>query len=392
MTNLDVTVATTSRFESFDLALQLERLDRLDCIFSAYPSSKLKNEAVSASLIRSMPGLYSAYALAMRGTVPSWLRSELHFRSSSQFAAAIARKINIPTVFAGMSGSSLEAGQRAQSVGGFFVCRRGSAHIQAQATLLAKEAERWGFESATPDQRMIDRELAEYEIADAIVVPSRVAASTYIDLGLSPVKVHSVPLGVDLDQFRKSTPKTRNMTVLFVGHLSLRKGLPYLLQAFSSLDIAGKKLQLIGTVDEHFLRVLRRHNFDFSAVEVVGSVSSERLRDYMSSAHVLVLPSVEDGFGLVVPQAMACETPVIVSSASGASDLIVNGENGYVVPAGDAESIAEYLELIAADKQLTRQMGANARRTVEDIGGWDTFGKQFLDVVSSLGDRQSAVA
>jgi len=94
-------------------------------------------------------------------------------------------------------------------------------------------------------------------------------------------------------------------------------------------------------------------------------------------ASVLVHAALEDGFGLVVAQALASGRPVIVTDATGASELVEDGVNGFVVPAGSAAAIREKLELLASDAALARRMCEQAPRAVARLG-YDTFAAAVL--------------
>jgi alpha-maltose-1-phosphate synthase len=98
----------------------------------------------------------------------------------------------------------------------------------------------------------------------------------------------------------------------------------------------------------------------------------------------LVLPSIEDGFGLVMAQAMACGCPVIASENSGGPDLISDGIDGFVVPIRSADSIANYLEQMAGDWPLAQRMREAALRKVLSFGGWGEYGQQYSDLLLRL--------
>ncbi len=99
------------------------------------------------------------------------------------------------------------------------------------------------------DRRMIAREEAEYEQADAITVPSEFARGSFIEMGVPSGKIHKIPYGVRLDQFHPSgEPPSGCFEVLFAGSVSLRKGVPYLLQGFAKLRHPHKRLRIAGNI------------------------------------------------------------------------------------------------------------------------------------------------
>jgi glycosyltransferase involved in cell wall biosynthesis len=94
-------------------------------------------------------------------------------------------------------------------------------------------------------------------------------------------------------------------------------------------------------------------------------------------ADVFVCPSVEDGFGLVVTEAMACGLPVVVSDHTGAADLVVPGETGYVVPYNDPGGYARALETLRRDPQRRAAMGRAARAAIQ-AHTWDHYRQQLV--------------
>ena len=112
-------------------------------------------------------------------------------------------------------------------------------------------------------------------------------------------------------------------------------------------------------------------------VEFLGPVSQERLVELMSTSHVMVLPSIEEGLALVQGQAMACGCPVIGSTNTGAEDLFTDGVEGFVVPIRDVAAITEMMERLASDSELQARMSAAALDRVRSLGGWEDYGAKW---------------
>jgi len=100
-------------------------------------------------------------------------------------------------------------------------------------------------------------------------------------------------------------------------------------------------------------------------------------------ADVLILPSVEEGFGKVVAEAMACGLPVVVSENTGAKDLVENGENGFIVPIRDVKRLKEKILYFNDNPEITRRMGKNARKTVEKYT-WMKYGNEFVKAYEKI--------
>lgn len=117
-------------------------------------------------------------------------------------------------------------------------------------------------------------------------------------------------------------------------------------------------------------------------ITFAGHVAQPRLKEIMSTSHVMVLPSVEDGFGLVMAQAMACGCPVIASQNTGAYDLFTHGKEGFLVPTRDSAAIAKRLQQIADDSELRVSMSRAASERVKSLGGWEQYGETMYQIFS----------
>jgi starch synthase len=173
--------------------------------------------------------------------------------------------------------------------------------------------------------------------------------------------------------------------VLFAGSVSLRKGVPYLLEAFAKLRHPAKRLRVAGYLDPDMKHVLKR--MPLEDVEVLGPLPKAQLTELMRKSHVLVLPSIEDGFGLVMAEAMACGCPVISSTNTGGQDLYTNELEGFTVPIRSADAITERLQRLADDPALQVQMRQAAMAKVRQIGGWSDYGERWVALLQKLTDK-----
>jgi alpha-maltose-1-phosphate synthase len=188
--------------------------------------------------------------------------------------------------------------------------------------------------------------------------------------------------GVDLGMFHACTARQPDdFNVVFVGGLSVRKGIRYLLDAFQQLQCKNKRLTLVGTVLPEMEATINalRHN---PRIQVRGHVPQEKLKEILSASHALVLPSVEDGLGLVQVQALACGCPVIATQNTGAQDVFTDGKEGFIVPIRDAAAIAERLQRLADDPELSTTMSQAAVQRVKSISGWDRYGDRMFQIFS----------
>jgi glycosyltransferase involved in cell wall biosynthesis len=206
--------------------------------------------------------------------------------------------------------------------------------------------------------------------ADLCIAPSSYTRDTLVEAGVAPSRVHVVPYGVDLGQFRPAAPPRGGpFRVLFAGQLAQRKGLKYLLEAWRRLALPGAELVLVGRgiVDRALLsgyEGLFRTEMDVH--------SRDRMRDLYGEADVFCMPSLVESFGLVYLEALACGTPVIGTRSTGAPDLVREGRDGFLVDVRDVEGLMERLAWCHAHRGVLRDMRAEARSRAEEFT-WDRF-------------------
>jgi glycosyltransferase involved in cell wall biosynthesis len=174
--------------------------------------------------------------LLRAGIHNTWLLDQMSYANALGFDEWTSRQLRreeAPDVLIALSGACLKTGREVQQRGGLLICDRGSSHQRYQEQIVQQEYQRWGVSRPVTDIRDIIREEKIYEIADAITVPSSFAARSFLESGLTPEKIHRVPYGVRLESFsRTGEPPADRFEVLFAGSVGLRKGFPYLLEAF----------------------------------------------------------------------------------------------------------------------------------------------------------------
>jgi alpha-maltose-1-phosphate synthase len=377
-----VVLATIGKFHTFDLARQMERLGALSVVFSGYPRLKLKGERLPHNKIKTFPWIHAPY-MRFNPSIGAF-RKFWEWHDVVWFDRYVARNIPECDLFCALSGCGSASGRVARCYGARHVCDRGSSHIRFQDQILRDEYDRQGVPFPGIDSRIIEREEAEYEAADAITVPSHFVRDTFLRHGVSADKLHLAPYGVDLTNFQPVTsPPREPFRVLFAGSVCVRKGVHYLLDAFDQLHIPRKHLTLAGGIEAN-LRTRIAPLLNRPDVSVLGHVSQARLKELMSSSHVMVLPSAEEGLALVQAQALACGCPVIASEHTGGSDLFTDGVEGFIVPVRDVEAITLRLQELADNPDLQQHMREAALRRVKEMGGWDDYGNQMYKVFNSL--------
>ncbi len=200
-------------------------------------------------------------------------------------------------------------------------------------------------------ERLLERNLMEYALADRIYVASEYARESFIDAGLPEESLWRFPLtpdpryqpdGAQQDTERSDVGSGR-FDIVYVGSLSVAKGVPLLIDAVRGLPYADMRLVLVGGWKSRGMRrFIQRACAQDSRISFGHGDPFPRLR----AARLYVHPSYNDGFAYAPAEALACGVPVIVSQDTGMKDLIGRGDNGLIVPTGDLPALTEAIEAV----------------------------------------------
>lgn len=383
---MNVVLSVPGKFHTFDLARELHARQALGGIFTGYPRFKLGQERLPREKIHTWPWVQTPYmAMPRRHLLGPRILRDWEWLTKVTLDAHVASHLPECDTFVGLSGSALRSGQVARRRGAHYVCDRGSSHIRVQNDLLLEEAERWNMPFEGIDPRVIAREEAEYAEADCITVPSSFSLKSFVDAGVPAQKLRMLPYGVDLSSFQPTgKPASGQFDVLYVGGMNLNKGIPYLLQAYQKLTHPRKSLTLAGATSPLFIERMKAQGLWSDDIRLPGHVPHSALKALMSRSHVMVLPSVQDGFGMVMSQAMACACVVIGSEHTGARDLFEDGQEGFIVPIRNRDVLTARLQALADDPSKRVQMSQRALARVKLAGGWHDYGDQALAAYRAL--------
>jgi glycosyltransferase involved in cell wall biosynthesis len=217
------------------------------------------------------------------------------------------------------------------------------------------------------------RKDAELALADVVIVPSTFSKDSLEQAPGLKASVQVVPYGApSVSHAAASERRSGKSAVLFVGALSQAKGLSYLLQAAAKLErqidltLIGKRVSPVVPAPA----LLDKHRW-------IPSLAYDDLLREMARHDVLVLPSLHEGFGLVIGEAMAQGLVVIATPHTAAPDLIDDGVDGFIVPIRSAEAIAEKLELLARNPARLHEMKQAARRKAQ-ARSWEVYRRSLV--------------
>jgi glycosyltransferase involved in cell wall biosynthesis len=222
-----------------------------------------------------------------------------------------------------------------------------------------------------------------FAMADAVICASSFTRHSLAAAG-SKSPAHVIGYGVDLDLFSARTvaPSAKPLTVGFVGALSQRKGARYLLAALAALPKGAAKLILYtrAPVDRDLLR-----GFESVDIEIKGGLSDVQLAADLKRCDLVALPSIAEGFGLVILEAMACGVPVLCTTSTGGADFIQHRQNGLLIEPGNAAAIERELAWALSHRDDLFQLGEAARREAAKHTWAEYRRKFFAAYCSALG-------
>ena len=229
---------------------------------------------------------------------------------------------------------------------------------------------------------VVERELREYQEADYISIPSQFVKRTFLQYGIPEEKLIQIPYGVNLQHFYPIPKEDKTFRIIHCANLSLRKGVPYLLQAFSELRLKDAELWLIGSITDEVKPFLRQ--FAASNIILKGQFPETELYKYMSQGSVFCLASIEEGLAMVQPMAMACGLPVICTTNTGGADLVREGRDGFILPIRDVDAIKEKILYFYEHPEAGRNMGESALRRVQAGFSWSDYGHKIIVAYQNL--------
>jgi D-inositol-3-phosphate glycosyltransferase len=344
--------------------------------------------ALVGSVDKPLPGDVRAIETLARGRARLPYRvvgSQRMFRLHDRITASWLRRHpnEIDVVHAWPSGA-LETIQTARDIGIPTLLERPNAHTRFAYDVVKAEADKLGVK-LPPDHEhaykpdVLAKEEAEFAAADKLLCPSEFTAKTFRDAGHDDQVVRHF-YGVDPAVFHPADEPRRRaqFTAIFVGVAAVRKGLHYALEGWhrSTASLAGRFL-IAGEMLPDYRRVLAPM-LDHPSVVELGHRND--VPDLLRQADVLVLPSIEEGFGLVCTEAMASGCVPLVSDSC--TEICANGVNACVHPVGDVACLSAQLSLMAEDERSRRMLREGGLRMIDEIS-WDAAGVRLAEIYAA---------
>ena len=298
-----------------------------------------------------------------------------------KLASTLPRKSKVRAVYAYEDGA-LNTFQAARANGLKTIYELPIGYWKAHQELLSEEAvlqPEWAqtLRGRTDSKEKLNRKDEELSLADQVIVPSHFVRETLSKAGAITASINVIPYGAPSVSSLEPKPivQKSKLKIIFVGMLSQRKGLSYLIDAVQQLG-TGVELTLIGRRAgdcKPLDKALGQYRW-------IPSLSHDEVLQEIRHHDVMVFPSLFEGFGLVVLEAMSCGVPVIATPQGGAPDFLADGEDGFLVPIRNAQAIAAKLEILIRDRdRLSSMSQAATRKAIQH--SWKSYRERLVHTV-----------
>ena len=398
MKKMKIAIVVPGRFHAFGLVLGLIENGEDVTLFTNYPKCVVKKWGIPTEKVRSFL-LHGVVAKMINKLRCNTIQKMVEPFMNSWFSVWAGKKIlkeqyDVVRVF---SGVAEEIFRMVKDVNTVKILVRGSSHIETQHTLLSEETVRAERALEIPSQWIIEREKNEYELADNIQVLSSFALKSFLDKGIQRNKVDVFPLGVDTTKFRPDRKiiekrvermlSGKPLRVLIVGSFSFRKGI---------LDL--EKIVLALSENMHFTFV---GDIPFEGKDIAKRIKENinmiprqpeyKLVEFYNSADVFIFPTIEDGFAVVLSQALAAGLPIICTTNCCGPDLLNNGANGWVVPIRKPGLFIEQLKWCENSRKDLADMVRNIHESDSKQRTWNDAAMDFVNICHKLAEKKESL-
>lgn len=381
-----VTIIVPGKFHAFYLAKGLQKRKVLKSIITSYPKFLVIKDNIEKKFVKSIfiKEIIERIFLKLK---LNKLLSKLYFYINLIFEYISSLKIHYKEIDIVVSWSGIaeqtfiKAKKKNKKI--IKILERGSSHIAFQNKILIEEYKRLGINRNSIDQKIINKEIREYDLADYICVPSLFSKNTFIENGIDEKKLIKVPYGVDLEEFFKLDYKIQDFTIISTGQISIRKGSIYLLEAFQELNLKNSKLVMVGNIESGFKRHIEKYFLNPNII-FKNHVKQKKLNELYNRSSLFVSSSLEEGLAMVQVQAMACGLPIICTTNSGGAEIVDEGINGYVCPIRNINYLKDKIKYFYDNRDQLRIFGNNSYKMARNKLSWDKYSENVYTEYKKL--------
>ena len=379
---MNISIIVGGRFHAFDLARELNNNNHLNQLISTYPKFFIKkNYNINKEKVESI----YLKEIVQRSFINKIYNFDNKLIDYFDFRASKLIKFDDLDILIGWSSFSLKSFLVAKKYKCIKILERGSTHIEFQDKIVNEEYKIHKIKPKPISKHIIEKEKKEYEIADFITVPTEFAKKTFLEKGFSENKIIKIPYGVSLSEFNSKNKKKKNtkFRIIYTGSVSVRKGVIYLLSAFTQLNLKDSELLIIGNIDDEIQHLIKKFRSNKDII-FKNSVKQSELSEYYLTSNLFVTCSIEEGLSMVQLQAMSCGLPLICTANSGGEEIIKNDVDGYVIPIRDLDTLKKKILFLYNNQSICNKMGKLAQLKVQRDFSWESYGKNVIATYKNL--------
>jgi glycosyltransferase involved in cell wall biosynthesis len=317
---------------------------------------------------------------ALPGYTAEWLRAAIHPLFDRWVSIDVKPGVNVISSY----GYANHCFKKARANGGKTFLEAGNSHPENFWETVKEEHRRWKVRRPPypPIWNRQGRRMIEH--VDYVLAPSKYVAQSFLERGFTPEQIIHSPFAINLDLFRPvdaEIPPATPIRVVCTGSVSLRKGLPYLLEA---MRIVRKSHDAVLVLTELVESSMKKILPQFADVPIEWSPPKPHaeLAKHLRGCHVFALLSLEEGFARTAAEALACGLPAVLTFNTGSADCVEPGVNGEIVPIRDPAAAAE------AILKCHQRLLETGRPSVGDLHDYLTFARfeaRFLEGLRRIG-------
>lgn len=346
-------------------------------IYTSTPKFKFKDEHIKSAVV-FIPMFFQIIKKISSMNLWPWMKYFDQYLFD-KITSIIMRDADIVYGFAFCS---LSCGKKIKKKGGIYLLDRACPHVEFQNNILVEESKKSGLYFHKSGKFTLKRGVDEYRCADKIVTPSSYTKKSFLDKGFDDPKICIAPLiGKNkVSKFSKTKiNKLDSVTFAFVGENLLRKGFMYVLEGW----------KMLGNNHNHKL-IIRSNNSNIYSNKLIADLLNQKgvlikdyykdINDFYNEVDILCLPSIDEGFGMVVLEAMSNGIPAIISTNVGSSDLVSDKRDGLIISPKSSDEVYKAMNFFIENKEEIYNYGKQAYDSVQDVLESDKY-KQALSKI-----------
>jgi len=385
-----IVIAGGGRFFLFKEASFFQATNKLTLFISNFPKRIICKDNISSNKIRNLPVngylMYLLHKFLPKHIFPflfSYITQLLHQR----FGLFIKKNVVDADIYLILSSFALESiHEIRKKSNALIIIEHASFHQQEDRDLVILDAIYWNVKPSSDlsPKWVIEKENQEFALADYVLVPSKAVKKSLIKHGVLEHKILTNAYGVDLVEFYPYNVAKNKFRVIQVGQISQRKGIFTTIKAFINANVTNSELVFIGSLDVDIREIKKFAGHRFKDIYFKKAINQNKLIYEYGVSSVMVMSSVSDGFGLVVPQALACGVPVLVSENVGSSEFIIDGYNGFTFKIRDVDTLSNLLIRFSENRNMLYSMSLNAHNSAKNNLKWSDYYTRLNDLLINL--------